>query len=67
MANDPILNAALKTVIDSNAQIDEAHKILKVLQDAGVDVSSERASLESAVSQRNKIELSLRSNGATVD
>lgn len=67
MANDPILNAALKTVVDSNAQIDEAQKILKVLQDAGVDVSTERATLETTISQRNKIELSLRSNGATVE
>jgi hypothetical protein len=67
MAGDPVLNTALKNLMDSDAQMDEAKKLMKVLQDAGEDVSSQRASLQQMETKRNKLKLSLQSNGAVAE
>jgi len=62
--NDPILDAALHNLVGTTDDIKAADRLLKVLAEAGEDVTQEKASISQFKARRDKMRLSLRNNGA---
>lgn len=63
--NDPIVNAAYRDLEDQNERIDEAQKLLRIMREAGEDVSQDTARINTLMARRDKLMTALRQNGAT--
>lgn len=61
---DPILDNALKDLGTLTFKIDNAELMIKVLSEAGEDVSMQRSALATLKARREKLMTSLRNNGA---
>ncbi len=61
---DQTLNQALTDVINSKEHLDRAKTYLRVMSEAGQDVSKQRADIAALEAQRQKYIDALKNNGA---
>ena len=65
--NDPIVNAAYRDLMEQDEQIEEAQKLLRIMREAGEDVTKETAHINTLMARRNKLMTALKQNGATTE
>jgi hypothetical protein len=61
---DPIIDGAFRDLGATDVQIDQAERMIKILAEAGEDVTVLRSSLSSLKARREKLLTSLKNNGA---
>ena len=65
--NDPIVNAAYRDLMEQDEQIEEAQKLLRIMREAGEDVTQETARINTLMARRNKLMSALKQNGAQTE
>ena len=64
MTSNPVLDQAYQALHDTQPHIDQAKLLVKVLSEAGADVSSQRAEIQQLELTRQKYMSVLKANGA---
>jgi len=64
--SDQVLNTALLQLHNSESAVSDARRIIKVMSEAGHDVTKQRAELAQLEMQRDKTMTALKNNGATL-
>jgi len=64
MTSNPVLDQAYQALHDTQSHIDQAKLLVKVLSEAGADVSSQRAEIQQLELTRQKYMSVLKANGA---
>lgn len=64
--NDPIINGALRDLVSTDSHIIEAERMIKILSEAGEDVTQQRSQLAQMKARRDKLVVALRNNGANI-
>lgn len=66
-SNDPIINGALRDLVRTDENIMSAERMIKILSEAGEDVTEQRTRLAQMKNRRNKLVTALQQNGAKME